>query len=278
MVKGYLLSNTDLTGNIERFTGFADCYDAYRPTPPSVIADILTQLAQSSKPGLVVDLGSGTGLSTRIWANHAYGVIGVEPSADMRLEAEKRTDELCPNSNISYREGLSSKTGLPDRCVDIVTCSQSLHWMEPGSTFAEAARILRPGGIFAAIDCDWPPVMNWEAELAYKEFNKRVHELEEAYGIEKRISRWSKDEHLARIRESGQFRYTREILVHSVETGNAKRLIGLALSFGSIQDLLKRGTSEKEIGLDDLKGAAERTLGDEPSTWYFCYRIRIGVK
>lgn len=272
------MDNTDLAGNIERFTGFADCYDAYRPVPPSVIADILTQFAQSPKLKLVVDLGSGTGLSTRIWADHAYGVIGIEPSADMRHEAEKRTAELCPDSNISYREGLSNKTGLPDRCVDIVTCSQSLHWMEPESTLTEAARILRPGGIFAAIDCDWPPVINWEAELAYKEFNKRVHELEETYGIEKKINRWSKNEHLARIRESGQFSYAREILVHSVETGNAKRLVGLALSFGSVQDLLKRGASENEIGLDDLKEAAERTLGDEHSTWYFCYRIRIGVK
>ena len=36
---------THLQGNVERFSGFADRYDAYRPTPPTIIVDILTQLA-----------------------------------------------------------------------------------------------------------------------------------------------------------------------------------------------------------------------------------------
>ena len=40
--------------------------------------------------------------------------------------------------------------------ADIVTCSQSFHWMEPEPTLAEIARILRPGGVFAAYDYDWP--------------------------------------------------------------------------------------------------------------------------
>ena len=35
---------------------------------------------------------------------------------------------------------------------------QALHWMEPAPTFGEVARLLRPGGVFAALDCDWPPV------------------------------------------------------------------------------------------------------------------------
>ena len=37
-------------------------------------------------------------------------------------------------------------TGLADACADIVTCAQSLHWMQPDVTFKEVDRILRPGG------------------------------------------------------------------------------------------------------------------------------------
>jgi predicted TPR repeat methyltransferase len=51
--------------NIERFSGYADLYDRYRPSPPDILAQILTQLAQTRFPRLIVDLGSGTGLSTR---------------------------------------------------------------------------------------------------------------------------------------------------------------------------------------------------------------------
>jgi len=142
------------TANVERFSGFASTYDRYRPTPPAVLIDILTQLIGITSPEFVVDVGCGTGLSTRIWADRAQRVTGVEPNDDMRREAEAHTSTPA----IRYQDGTSTATGLPDACADIVTASQALHWMEPEPTFAEIARILRPGGVFAAIDCDWPPV------------------------------------------------------------------------------------------------------------------------
>jgi ubiquinone/menaquinone biosynthesis C-methylase UbiE len=270
--------SSDLPANVERFSGFADTYDAYRPQPPAVIVDILTQLARCPRPKLVVDLGCGTGLSTRLWSGSADAVTGIDPNPDMLDEAQRRTDA----PNVTYRAGMSSDTGLPDGCPDIVTCSQSLHWMEPEPTFAEVARILRAGGDFAAIDCDWPPTTDWEAQMAYSggyaSFTSRVKALEEQHGIKGRVTKWSKDEHLARMRASGGFRCTAEALAHGVEMGNADRLVGLALSQGSVASLLKLGLSEKEIGLEDLRTAAERTLGSELKPRYFGYRIRLGVK
>lgn len=267
-----------LSANVERFAGFADQYDAYRPQPPLVIADILAQLAQVAGPRLVIDLGSGTGLSTRIWARRAHEVLGIEPSDDMRAEAEERTRGLTGVESIRYAHGFSISTGLPDGVADIVTCSQSLHWMEPDPTFAEIARILRPGGVFAAYDCDWPPTVNWEAEAAYSAFMERVHALENQLGVYNSVRRWTKDGHLARIRESGRFRYVKEILVHNTESGDADRLVGLALSQGGVETLLKQGLSEDEIGLTEMREAASRILGSEPSPWYFSYRVRVGVK
>ena len=141
-----------IPANLTRFSGFADTYDRYRPSPPSVLVDILTQLAQVDRPKLVVDIGCGTGLSTRIWSGRAEEIIGIEPNTDMRHQAEAATSQ----SDVHFQDGTSTGTGLADACADIVTCVQSLHWMEPGATFAEIARILRPGGVFAAVDCDWP--------------------------------------------------------------------------------------------------------------------------
>ena len=63
------------------WTGVADSYDAYRPHTPAVLLDLLPQLAITQRPQLVVDLGSGTGLSTYTWSEHADRVIGVEPKA-----------------------------------------------------------------------------------------------------------------------------------------------------------------------------------------------------
>ncbi len=265
----------DLSANVERFQGFAAQYDAYRPQPPAIILDILTQLAQVERPRLVVDLGSGTGLSTHIWAKRAEQVVGIEPSEDMRRQAETHTGS---QSNVRYQAGFSTATGLPDNCTDIVTCSQSLHWMEPNGTFAEAARILRPGGVFAAYDCDWPATMHWEAEQAENVFMERVGKLEQERGLSRDVKRWRKEEHLARMQASGRFRYAKEVVVHSVEQGNAERLIGLALSQGGVMTLLKNGLGEDEIGLTTFREVTNRALGTELRPWYFSYRIRLAVK
>jgi hypothetical protein len=46
--------------------GFAAHYDRYRPRAPSVLLELLPLLAGGGRPRLVVDLGSGTGLSTTL--------------------------------------------------------------------------------------------------------------------------------------------------------------------------------------------------------------------
>jgi SAM-dependent methyltransferase len=265
-----------VVANVERFMGFANTYDKYRPQPPTVLIDIFLQLAQIKRPHLVVDLGSGTGLSTRMWADRADAVIGIEPSADMRRIAEENAARMA-HANVRYQRGYSHDTGLADKSVDIVTCSQSLHWMEPEPTFAEIARILRGGGIFAAMDCDWPPTMNWQAEDAYNRFDDECEKLGEARGFYRDVKQWDKSGHLKRMQASAQFRFTKEIVVHHTEMGNAERLVGLAMSQGGVATLLKFGLTEEEIGVPQFRATAHQLLGDEPLPWYFSYRVRYAI-
>lgn len=267
-----------LTANVERFQGFADTYDKYRPQPPLVLIDILTQLVQVPRPRLVVDLGCGTGLSTRIWAGRADTVIGIEPSDDMRRIAEAQTATMPNAKHVRFKAGYSHDTGLEDACADIVTCSQSLHWMEPESTFAEVARILRPGGVFAAYDYDLPPTINWQAEEAYNRLGEQTQKIGEARGYYRGVKRWDKKGHLARMQASDKFRYVKEIVLHHRETGDAERLVGLALSQGSVATLFKHGLSEDEIGVSAFRAAAQQLLGDQSTLWYFSYRVRCGIK
>ena len=264
----------DFSGNVERFSGFADLYDKFRPAPPAILASILTQLAQTPYPKLVVDLGSGTGLSTRYWADKAEQVIGVEPTLDMRRQAEVQTGA----KNISYLEGFSHQTNLPNHCAQIVTCSQALHWLEPQSTFEEAKRILVPGGVFAAFDYDWPPTTsNWQADRAWQEATANVTEFEKIVQIEKPAHRWQKHEHLARMQNSGCFRYAKEVVAHHTDQGNPERLIGLMMSQGSVMTLIKNGISENQLGIDVFKQKVTRVLGNEMQTWYWSSRIRYGI-
>ena len=265
-----------VAANADRFSGFAELYDRQRPRPPEIIVDLLTQLAGSVRP-VVVDLGSGTGLSTLIWTRVAAEVVGVEPNADMRAQAERRAADSSAGK-VRFIQGLSTATGLPDRYADIVTCSQSLHWVEPNGTFAEVARILRDGGVFAAYDCDWPPTLNAEAEQAYEACRVKSEALERRLRLSPEVVRWGKGGHLERIRQSGRFRYVKEVVLHHVERGGAERLVGLALSQGEIATLLKHGIGEDEIGITALRETARHALGDSIVPWFWTYRLRMGVK
>ncbi len=82
-----------MTEPSEMWTGKASSYNRVRPTPPPALLDLLTQLIGMPHPALVVDVGSGTGLSTAIWGERAERVIGIEPNADMRKEATHNVED-----------------------------------------------------------------------------------------------------------------------------------------------------------------------------------------
>ena len=262
------------SGNISRFTGFADLYDRHRVGPPTVLAELVAQFTGASRPELVVDLGSGTGLSTRYWAAKAVRVIGIEPTVDMRRQAESATTA----SNISYREGFSHQTRLPAQGAQVVACMQSLHWMEPASTFAEAARILVPGGVFVACDYDWPPATGaWEADAAYEACIHTARRLEKEHKLDEGLQQWDKAGHLQRMQKSGYFRYAMEAVVHHHDAGNAERLIGLLLSQGYVAALQRAGLSEDQLGITELRGVAQRAIGSAARPFIWSARVRLGV-
>jgi ubiquinone/menaquinone biosynthesis C-methylase UbiE len=249
--------------------GFPAHYDAYRPRPPRILLETLCRIAQVERPPLVVDLGAGTGLSTREWSVLADRVVGVEPNTAMFEEARRATAQ----PNVAYVNAFAQETPLEDACGDIVTCSQSLHWMEPEPTFAEAARILRAGGVFAAYDYDPAPLVDSEVDEAYDAYLRRRRAARERRGISSGGEVWPKQSHLDRMRASGRFRYCRQLAFHAIVPGSAASLVGFARSIG-----LSGDATEEELGLPELEEAAKRILGDREVPFQWSYFVRYGVK
>jgi SAM-dependent methyltransferase len=261
--------------SVARFAGVTELYDSFRPPPPDVLAAILAGYTGNDAPGLVVDLGCGTGLSTRYWADRAQEVVGIDPSAEMLRHAIKVTH----SPNVSYRLALARETGLADGCADVVLCANALHWMEPLPTFAEVARLLRPNGVFAAYyDNQYPSTLNWEADKLLHEFRGHVIALEAKVGTTAGARRSCRENHLTDMQTSGHFRFAREISVHQTDIGNTDRLIGLALCDGFVRSLLKAGIRDADIGLDAFRAEANRILGNEQRPWLWTVNLWIGVK
>jgi SAM-dependent methyltransferase len=260
-----------VTDSVARFSGFGEGYDSARPRPPVELTELLRQWSGVAAPD-VVDLGAGTGLSAGIWAGAARSVTAVEPSADMRAVAAER---LAGLAGLTLVDGTAEDTGLPDGCADLVTASQALHWFDPARALPEAARLLRPGGVFAAYDCDWPPCVDAETDAAYTDFDRRVRDLEVRRGV--RPARAEKSGHLGRLAASGLFRFATEVCLHGRATGDADRLVAVALSQGGAQALLRAGVTESELGLDLLRAVAARRLATA-RPWWWTYRVRLAVR
>jgi ubiquinone/menaquinone biosynthesis C-methylase UbiE len=254
--------------------GFADEYDTFRPAPPVVLLDALARYAGSAEPARVVDLGSGTGLSARAWATRATEVVGIEPNPEMREAAERRTGQ----ENVRYVDAFASETGIEPASADLVTCSQSFHWMERGPVLTEAARILREGGVFAAYDYDFPALIHPEVDAAFSAHLELRGRYRDEHEVEAGWTRTPKSGHLDVIRESGLFAHTREFVLHDELEAGAAEIVGFARSLGLVSELLALGVSEDDLGLTALDKTVRRVIGDRrvPSVWG--YRARLGVK
>jgi SAM-dependent methyltransferase len=97
---------------------------------------------------VVADVGSGTGLLTRLFLAQGYRVFGVEPNREMRAAGERL---LAAYPNFISADGTAEATTLPAACADLVTAAQAFHWFDRAAARVEFGRILRPGGWAALI-------------------------------------------------------------------------------------------------------------------------------
>jgi len=266
---------TDAHKNADRFGGFAGLYNGVRPACPEYVTEILTRYL-GRHPRTVVDLGCGTGLSSLVWRGRADKIIGIEPSGDMLAQAVASTEGL---PEIEFIRAFSDNTGLESGIADIVTCSQSFHWMEPFSTLREVDRILRPGGVFAAYDCDWPVVSVADVDRAEEKLFEKINDIQFNDGEYKdAFIQYPKTRHLENIRQSGFFSYAREIVFSKTEDCGADRRYGLVLSQGAIQSILKKNPSLIEDDLAGFRAVVDGFFGDRTLQIEFCYRMRLGMK
>lgn len=258
--------------NSNRFLGFAQLYENSRPTIPNQACDIVLNYLEH-KPRQIVDLGCGTGLSTLAWNGQCDNIIGIDPNEEMLSIAEQKSND------ISFIKAYSDNTPLADNSTDIVICSQSFHWMNPTDTLTEVNRILKLNGIFATVDCDWPPMCSLDAELAYSQLLNKVRFIElENKNIFKTFQRWNKDKHLQNIKQSGYFKHCREIVFLNKEKGNADRFIGIALSQGGLQTILKTQPDLIENDIELFEKKIKSIYGNSEFDISFCYRMRIAIK
>jgi SAM-dependent methyltransferase len=129
-----------------RFSDRVEAYLAGRPRYPAAMVTHLERIGALPAlpiPGVIADIGVGTGLSAEPFLAAGHRVIGIEPNAPMRAAG---AEFLARYPNFEARDGTADATGLADGVVDLVVAAQAFHWFDPRRFRAESLRILRPGG------------------------------------------------------------------------------------------------------------------------------------
>jgi SAM-dependent methyltransferase len=127
----------------QRFADRVENYVRYRPGYPDAVVPFLRDAAKLTRESIVADIGSGTGISTKLFLDNGNTVYAVEPNREMREAAERL---LADYPNCRSGDGSAEATTLANKSVDLIVAGQAFHWFDRTKTRQEFARILRPGG------------------------------------------------------------------------------------------------------------------------------------
>jgi SAM-dependent methyltransferase len=137
-----------MTNSIERFSNRVENYVKYRPGYPAKVLRLFQSEMNLQKSSRLADVGSGTGISSKIFLENGNEVFGIEPNEAMREAAE---EFLKGFPNFVSVDGTAENTSLEDDSVDFVIAAQAFHWFDKEKTRAEFGRILKEKGFIALI-------------------------------------------------------------------------------------------------------------------------------
>lgn len=145
----------------------------YRPSYPKEAVDYLYDLVGLRPNSKIADIGSGTGIFSKLLLERGSDVIAVEPNQAMRAAAEQM---LEGHPNLVTMSGSAESTGLPDQSVEFIVCAQAFHWFDRSSAQTEFRRILKPGG---------KVILIWNSRLTQgTSFREEYDQLLHTYGTD----------------------------------------------------------------------------------------------
>lgn len=158
---------------VERFSNRVKNYVKYRPHYPKEILRVFRDEMNLTENSVIADIGSGTGISAKVFLENGNKVFGVEPNALMREAAEEYLNEF---ENFVSVDAAAENTTLDENSVDFVVAAQAFHWFDNDDSRREFKRIMKDGGFVALM---WN-----ERQLDTNEFLREYEKLLVEFGTD----------------------------------------------------------------------------------------------
>lgn len=129
------------------FAGTAKYYAKYRPNIPVEVIDYLRQKFNLDGSGVLLDIGCGTGISTRAFAPLFKKTIAFDPSQEMLDEAISAHNP----PNIEWRLCSDRNLDLGNEKIKLAIAVRSFHWLDQDSFLRYLSKHLADDGGIAII-------------------------------------------------------------------------------------------------------------------------------
>lgn len=130
--------------NPNNFGSMSADYDIARKGYPDEVFEYIKSFIKNDNP-ITLDIGCGTGISTRQLKAHHFEVTGADKDPAMIEIAVQRSPEM------PYFVATANKLPLESEQFDIVTAFTAFHWFNDKKSLTEIKRVLKTGGIFSAV-------------------------------------------------------------------------------------------------------------------------------
>ena len=158
----------------DHFSGHSGSYAEFRPRYPETLFEYIA--SQCAGHDRAWDCATGNGQAARSLTAHFKNVIATDASDEQIANAK-------PCVGVHFHTAVAEDCGLQESSVDLVTVAQAMHWFDIDKFFAEADRVLKPGGILA-VWCYTNCVMD---PACMESINKMFAEVEDYWAPERDI-------------------------------------------------------------------------------------------
>jgi trans-aconitate methyltransferase len=127
------------------FDRVADLYARVRPGYPAALFDRICDFGALAPGAELVEIGGGTGLATRSFAERGFVVTCIEPGTALATLARAALADYAVEVQTTSFEDWDAPPGR----FAAAFAAQSFHWISPELRLPKLAQALRPHGILA---------------------------------------------------------------------------------------------------------------------------------
>lgn len=160
-------------------------YAKSRPSHPEGIVKNAIEFLKEKYSGPLsqaVDVGCGTGISTKNLSGHFENVLGVDASEAMVNQAK----EAGFHNSLRFMQASAEKLPVEDASVQLALVGRAIHYFDTEAFYRELNRVLIDGGIVCYYSVHFPTVTC----PTDPEFGAHVHKILWSYLQTKLIGYW----------------------------------------------------------------------------------------